>query len=178
MTHALVHIIMRSPLLMAIFGFVVMAGSGFLGYKMWQQVQQYPAQPVHMNLADALSKPVGSDIWVTIDDATWDCGSLRYYQIDNTTIHTTALFDDVSGAMKGISTIGNQVSCEQLRLQAVRGLATVRNSPAAGRYLSICAWCGGDNARLGLYILGGFFLMGLLIEIPAFRQMRRGVLIA
>jgi len=176
-SHHLVHgallLFARFPKVGGVFGLLVAAAFGFLGFSSWQDLQTMPEVPETLTLSEAVLKlEETEDIWVELESVEWDCGNI-ISSGGGSDDRTDVIFTDESHQVLGRASFSSRVTCAELADGTVEGVlrrmsgGVYERLPERGfdltRYidadvrLSLCTYCGRGNSMLGM-ILGVIFV--------------------
>ncbi|MGD9406109.1 MAG: hypothetical protein PVH95_13265 [Anaerolineae bacterium] len=176
-SHHLVHgallLFARFPKVGGVFGLLVAAAFGFLGFSNWQDLQTMPEVPETLTLSEAVLRlEEAEDIWVELESVEWDCDNI-VSSGGGSDARTNAIFTDEPHSVLGLATFSSRVSCAELPDGAVEGVlrrmseGVYERLPGRGfdlaeyadanTRLSLCTFCGRGNSMLGV-ILGAIFV--------------------
>lgn len=155
-------------------GVAILGGAGMAYF--WDKIQQRPAAPLALLIADVPAQ-VGQDrVWVTLRDGTWDCTTMDY----TTTIHRTGavLLDDARSVAVRV-VFDKKLACEQLPTGGISGdIFRVNHRDQLAQYgekterFELCSYCGVNNDKYGLIACGMFTVCGAVfagISVKVFR---------
>ena len=176
-SHHLVHgallLFARFPKVGGVFGLLVAAAFGFLGFSSWQDLQTMPEVPETLTLSEVILKlEEAEDVWVELEWVEWDCDNI-VSSGGGSDDRTDVIFTDESHQILGRAIFSSQVTCADLPDGAVEGVlrrmseGVYERLPERGfdladyadaeTRLSLCTYCGRDNSMLAV-ILGAIFV--------------------
>lgn len=161
-------------------GLAALAGAGLcvvfgaLGLDALRDYRAFGETATRSTLAAAVAASAGERRWVSIEGAPWRCADL-VRGVDGGVAFLPAR--DENGATV-VARFDHAIACDAVIARPLTGIVEPMSAKraaalrAAGlalgdgplRTLDVCAFCGKDNARLGVVVCGGFVLLGLLLH--------------
>lgn len=168
------------PWIMGVIGVLLAAGMVPLFFTALADYRSYPDRPTPATIEEAIQAvESGGRRWVTISDVPWRCDhSLQEGRVIVLATQRDRQFvvelgrddrcaDLSEGPMTGVLSVARDKRRRWLTEREGLKL-TPRDEPL----LLLCTYCGGDNARLGLYMAPALTILGLGIY-PLFKRLRR-----
>lgn len=165
--------IMRRPMVAGIVGLVFAGLFANLTIVSYKESQRLPSEPARLTTAEAAAvAPEGYDNrpWVVLDDAVIDCHNIHYERVGSD-YRTSVVLTDPLETIIVVATYSNpkRLSCVELAGMSASGMLSHMNArryarfqelgefdlsgyESATAYMDLCAFCGGGNSSLGVYI--------------------------
>ena len=148
---------------------VLVAVFSILGRESWQDYRTFEDHPRQTDLAGAVSASASGRQWVTIQDAPWRCeeeirDGHTYFparSIDGAEVVARFDHDVACKDASAVPLTGIIEPMERDDLDRLKADGLILGPPGEVRILSVCAFCGKDNARTGVLVCGFFILLGL-----------------
>ena len=175
-----IEIPLRNPWILGLVGLAVAAAMVPLFFMALDEYRSSTSDPVLTTFQEAAAiAEGGGETWVTLTNVAWDCGqTIQEGKVVILSTQTgrrfvaelasgTSCSDASQGAMTGVLK-----TLRQKRREWLVGNAGLQLSPSDEPALMLCTYCGGDNAKLGLFLAPTLSVLGLAMY-PIGRAARR-----
>ena len=170
----------ENPWIMGVLGLALAVAMVPLFFSALEDYRSFPDAPIETTSTKAFALALeGGEHWVTLTDVLWQCR--------NTLQEGKVVVLRAGRGRMFVVELGSSNRCEDLSSGPMTGVLDVssdrrrrflvereglRIEPADEPLLLLCTYCGGDNAKLGIFMAPAFMLLGLGMY-PGLRMARK-----